>query len=412
MKLFSGGSFLLRLFCFFILVVLASLQFGLALGKQIKFSKRIDFASFTYQLDPHVLSRAAKEKHLFAGDLVLADSLYRRALFLSSTYIPAWLGLAELRIDQKKKEQANKILDYASELSTGTKLWRWDKALLAYQLGRRDVLSSDLAFIIREIRGKQRSDALRLAFATWSDPVELCKVMGHDNLVHLLRYATKRKKVEEALVFWETIKNEGVEIKEWDVLLLVNMLLFNKLPAGVLIWKEYFNPDKLLFNGDFSNQPLQRGFGWRIGKREGVSWKIEKSMGVDRYNSLHLHFKGTNNVRLTVPYQIVPLDGGKSYLFRGELKTKGIATDQRPYLLVHGYKCRSFSVVKGDMVEPEQSWVPFSLVFDVPDECQAVVVQLRRNESRLIDNKLSGDIWLANFELLEVGAEAGLSKEE
>ena len=43
------------------------------------------------------------------------------------------------------------------------------------------------------------------------------------------------------------------------------------------------------------------------------------------------------------------------------------------------------------------------LNFGVPGGCDAVVIRLRRKESRHIDNKLAGKIWLRNFTIRKTG---------
>jgi len=44
--------------------------------------------------------------------------------------------------------------------------------------------------------------------------------------------------------------------------------------------------------------------------------------------------------------------------------------------------------------------------FEVPEDCAAIVVRLRRNESLQIDNKLAGQLWLKNIIISDVSKEA------
>jgi len=44
--------------------------------------------------------------------------------------------------------------------------------------------------------------------------------------------------------------------------------------------------------------------------------------------------------------------------------------------------------------------------FEVPEDCAAIVVRLRRNESLQIDNKLAGQLWLKNIIISNVSKEA------
>lgn len=391
-----------RLCCFLLLLALAILQFRLALFEQSEFSQKTDLSSHhKYQTNPYLLSWLAKQKHLFDADLDTAQSLYQQALIANPVYLPAWLGLAELQIDQHQEENANAILDYSSELAIDIKRWRWDKALVAYQFDRKDILKTDLSYIINEISGKPRNDALRMAFSVWPNPLELLETIGDENLIHLFRYATGKKKVEEGLVFWEALEAQGFQEQEKEVLRFINMLLhMGEVKIAAEIWQKHFNPDKLMYNGDFTKKPLQTAFGWRIGKNKGASWKLQEANSKGGPARLRLHFNRKNNINLTNIRQIVPLQGGKVYALRARMKTAKLTTDQRPFLEIHGYKCQGL-YGKTEMLESDQDWSDQYLLFNVPQECDAIRVRLRRRESTYIDNKLAGDIWLADFEIAE-----------
>ena len=404
MKLFTLKSGLLRIFCFFALLALAILQFRLAMFEQSEFSRKTDLSSsHKYQSNPYLLSWLAKQKHIFEADLFAANSLYQQALTVNSLFLPAWLGLAELKLDQQQSQQANAILDYSSVLATDIKRWRWDKALVAFQFDRKDILAADLSFIISNMKGKVRNDALRMAFSVWPDTMELEDRMGSDNLIHLFRYATAKKKVEEGLALWRTLRFQGIQELEKETLAFINMLLsVGEIKTAAEIWKKHFNSNNYMYNGDFKEKPLQTAFGWRIGKNKGVSWKLQEEDKKGEPARLHLHFSRKKNIHLRNIYQIVPLPGGKVYALRAKIKTAKVTTDQRPYLEVYGYKCK-IPYKKSEMVDSDQEWRDQYLFFNVPEESDAVIVRLRRRESTYIDNKLAGDIWLTDFEIAVTG---------
>ena len=403
MKLASISHKAFRISCLVVLLILAVVQLRLLLFEQSEYSQKTDLSSLhKYQSNPYLLSWLAKQKHLFAADMDTAQSLYQQALTANSVYLPAWFGLAELKFDQQQTEEANAILDYTTELAKDIKRWRWDKALVAYQFDRKDILAGDLSYIIRkESSWKKRNDALRMAFSVWQDPVELLGKMGNDNLLHLFRYATNKKKVEEGVVLWKVLERQGFKENEKDVYRFLNMLLSNgEINTAADIWEKYFNPDTLLFNGDFNQEPLQTAFGWRIGKNKGVSWKIKAARKKGEPPSLHLHFNRKKNVNLYNIQQIIPLQGGKVYTFKAKAKTAKLSTEQLPYWEIHGFKCKGL-YQKTEMVQREQGWTDTALSFGVPEACDAIRLRLRRKESTQIDNKLSGDIWLTGLEIEE-----------
>lgn len=396
---------MLRILSFLFLVSLALLQFRLALFEQTKYSSNENASLLNkYQTNPYLLSWLAKQKHLFAADLEQAGSLYKQALQINSVYVPAWLGLAELRLDQKQKENANAILDYTGQLTDNVKRWRWDKTLVAYQFNRKDILAVDLAYIILEMPGKPRNDALRTAFSVWPDSQELQKELGAETLEHLFRYATRTKKVSQGLALWQEIEKKGIEseAQQKDTLAFINMLIGQgELERATAIWRRHFNRSKLLFNGSFTEAPLQTAFGWRVGKNKGASWyfkNAEEKKGNPA--ALHVHFKRKNNINLYNIYQIVPLRGGKVYALKGKIKTKKLTTDQLPFFEALGYKCKA-PYNKSEMVLADQEWSDLYFIFEVPEECEAMQIRLRRRESNHIDNKLAGDLWLAKLSISE-----------
>lgn len=392
----------MRFLCLSVLLALSVVQIHFSLYAQTEYSRNASANSlYKYQNNPYVLTWLGKQKHLIDGDLDMAKSLYQKALQINSLYIPAWLGLAELQFDQQEKGNANAILDYCNSILKDVKRWRWDMALVAYQFARKDLLAQDLSYIIHKIPGKARNDALRLAFSQWPDVKELQKQLGDGTLEYLFQYAISKKKVEQGLILWDSFKTET--LKNWEKMTLdfVEMLMSQaKVERAATIWRKYFNVSALFFNGNFSKKPLQTAFGWRIRNNKGTRWYLQGGTQDDPQSSLHLHFKRQENTPIHKVYQIVPLQGGKVYALKGEIKTKGLTTDQLPFIEAAGYKCKA-PLNKTDMVSSDQGWTAIYLLFEVPEDCHAMIIRLRRRKSTNIDNKLSGDIWLANFEIAE-----------
>jgi len=177
--------------------------------------------------------------------------------------------------EQGEKAEAAAILDHVDGLSAGINRWRWDKALLTYQLGRTDILARDLAWIVANIPG-QRQDALKMAFSLWPEPAVLRDHIGRDNIIHLFHHAARTGKVEAALAFWPEVEKLGVDNYRPEVLVFLNSLIqHDRLAEAAAIWRTYFNGESLLANGDFDKEPTNTAFDWRISAPKGSSWRIE-----------------------------------------------------------------------------------------------------------------------------------------
>ena len=57
--------------------------------------------------------------------------------------------------------------------------------------------------------------------------------------------------------------------------------------------------------------------------------------------------------------------------------------------------------MKSEPVLKNALWTREDLQVSVPSGCEAIVVQVHRNESQMFDSKISGDYWLDGVELTE-----------
>ncbi len=393
-----------RVVCFLVLLGLAVLQLFIARQEQTAYSStKVSAAMLESQYSSSLLTWHAKRFHLIEGDMAQAEGLFKRALVQNPLYLPAWLGLAELRNDQGSKPESQAILEYVDQLSADISRWRWDKALLAYQLGRFDILSRDLSYVIEKIPGNSRQSALKMAFSIWDDPQELLSRIGTQNVLYLFNYAIQTTQVDTALAFWPYIEKMGVEANKKDVLTFLNALILNKkITIAMPIWKKYFNSQSLLYDGSFQEEPMNTAFGWRVDKPKGSTWRIESDKGKEKSQAMRLHFSGTENLAFNHLSQIVPLASAKKYSLTGWLKTEKLTTDQRPYLEVVGYQC-TIPPAKTEIIAKSQPWTPFTLTFNVSEDCEAVQVRVRRDPSNHLDNLLAGDLWLRDLEIHDTG---------
>lgn len=387
-----------RLLCLLVLVALAAWHLRMSLLLQSEFSDRkVADPEIAYQRNPRMLTWHGKQRHLIDADTAGAERLFRQALAVNPVFIPAWLGLAELKNDTGDRKAADALLDLVDRTTREVNRYRWDKVLVAHQMGRRDILERDLAWLAAEATGKTRDDALRLAFSLWPEPVELMRVMGSDNLANLFRYAVRSRRVDEAATLWAGLGESTARLDRKDVADFVELLLReDRLEQAGSVWRQVFSPEPLLYDGSFAEKPLQTAFGWRIGKVQGSTWRVEKGEKDEPARFLRLQFNSLENIDYRHLSQIVPLQGGQAYRLKGQWKGLSLTTDQRPFIEVIGHKCKA-PAARTEMIEPSQPWREFNLNFTVPEECQAMVVRVRRTASLQIDNQLGGELWLADL---------------
>ncbi|GBE51671.1 hypothetical protein BMS3Bbin14_00125 [bacterium BMS3Bbin14] len=343
--------------------------------------------SFSYsQTDPVALTDRARQEHLINGDLVKARYFYDRALDYCVLYVPAWLGLAELFNDRGEKNRAVAALEFVEKISRGNGNLAWSRAILANELGRDDILTANLVWLMKNQPGK-RMAAISLADLRWQDPLVLLRKFGDTFSPELLNYYIRVKELPKTRIVWQQLEQAGLNNRKNSLRYINYLLAHGKITAAAKIWSRNFRDgDALLYNGHFQKPLIGSGFGWRISRPRGVAWQnpADKS-------GLRLTFDGSKNVSFRLA-QIVPLPPG-DYVFKGRAETDSLSTNQRPFWMVRGFKCKG-PVVRAAMFPANRSRSDFSLRFTVPESCQAVWIALQRNHSYDFDNKISGTLVL------------------
>ena len=391
-------SLSIRLLLFSSLVCIALLELRIAVVAQTAYSGESRSKSIQkYQQQPRFLVGYGRQAILAGGNLQTAKKWYQKALRVNPLYIPAWIALSEVYNDEGESTRALAILDYIDKKMENIARWRWDKAMLAYQLDRFDILSTDLSWLLQQkkISRKTKLKAVKLAFSLWPEPEELLREMGRENIDRLFNHAVRTKKLTTANYLWPTVDQSDPEANQ--VLPYINQLIYHskEIATAARIWKKYYPSNNLIYNNNFSEPPVNSGFGWRFGKIKGV--EIIPTNSTDN-SVVHLKFNGTLNINYYHIRQFIPLTSEHSYELSGRMRSRGITTEQKPFVEVIGLLC-SMPGAKTEMMQADQEWTPFSLVFSVPEQCEAVQVRVRRSPSKNIDNLIKGDFWLSNFSL-------------
>jgi len=410
--MYAGINALLRLpvtraAAFMTLVCLACAQLWISFFEQgVYTAPSQQSILYREQRNPAILVAFAQAQQV-RGELTRAGELYQRALVSNPYYLPAWYGLTSLMADRGQAIRAKVILHRLDAQTRETGWWRWDKALAAYQLGDTEILARDLAYLVEFVPARRRQ-ALDLASSFWTDPAQLLVHLGRQNSLHLFKHALRKKNLAQATFFWPLVK-DAPDLRDSARLRFVEQLrIDDRYAQAAAIWREYFDDFSLLHNGDFSRPLLKSGFGWRVwrnGKVQGVHWRIDGTGGPEGGAAMHVRFEGTRNIDFHHLSQVVLVRPGTRYLLTGKVRTENLTTDHRPFFEVVGSRCKAPAQRTG-MLAATQPWTVFSLDFDTPEECRAMLVRLRRTRSRSLDNRIDGDLWLTGLRIREQPAAA------
>jgi hypothetical protein len=119
---------------------------------------------------------------------------------------------------------------------------------------------------------------------------------------------------------------------------------------------------------------------------------VERSLEAPYEGSycMHLRFNGSQNVSFNHAYQIVPVEGGRSYSLSFAQRSRNLTTDQGVAVEVAGHGCSGLKQ-RSDPMLGSSPWKKEELLFSVPAGCEAVVLRIVRKESLKFDSKISGD---------------------
>jgi hypothetical protein len=394
-------SKIIRTILFVMLGAGALMQLKISLFEQSKYSKpRPHSTLWRQQISPRNLSAAARDAYLYRGQDEKALHLLQRALTLDPLYMPGWITLSELKLYRGDKPAARAILDYIDKRMLEVSRWRWQKTMLAYQLGDREILARDLGYAVAQMP-KHRQQALDLAAGLWPAPEVRLEKIGRHNLLPLFHYSLRRERLSQALVYWPEARLLA-ELKLKDRLRFIELLRrYGDVQQAREIWRQELKTGAILYNGSFSTPPLQTAFGWRVATPAGTSWELVPKSGHEN-SAFHLHFNGTENVGYAHLTQYFTLSSdvvaGTACTLTGEAVCRGLTTDQRPYLEIAGVDGKG-GRARTPMFAANQDSVPFSLSFNLPAGCRQLYVRLRRDKSHDINCLIAGDIRLSNLKI-------------
>jgi len=401
-------SNIIRAALFMVLLVCGLMQLKISLFEQSKFSRpRPHSTLWRQQISPEYLTAAAHDLSLSQGRSDRVLRLLQRSLTLNPLYIPAWITLSELEVSQGKSSAARKILTYIDGLMVDVSRWRWQKTMLAYQLGEREILARDLDYAVAELP-QHRQQALDLAASLWPDAETRLEKIGAHNLLHLFRFSLHPERLQQALIYWPGVRGSQELELRYKLRFIELLRQQGDFRHACGIWQEVLPTDSILYNGNFTTPPLQTAFGWRIGKVAGSSWKLS-AKAKNENSAFHLHFTGSENVnyhhliQYFIPVTNKPVaSSDTAYTLTGEVSCEGLTTDQRPYFEVVGVNTRQLRA-RTPMFATAQTATRFSLKFIVPPGCQQVYVRLRRNKSNDINCRIAGNIWISNLKITADG---------
>ncbi len=241
--------------------------------------------------------------------------------------------------------------------------------------------------------------------------------------IDYLYYLLSQKQYPESAAVWKRIAASSetfppeVASGYFDRLINAQMpdeaaLVWNDLQSKGLI-KPTYQPrdDNLLVNGDFEEDLLKMGFGWRTPKHEGIYVGLDGTAFHSPSRSLLITFSGKENVGFQPVYEFVRVSPGRSYRLSGFLKTDGITTDSGPRLQVRdAYDPSALREVSEGLTGTTGGWSQLILDFSTSPKTQLIVVGIARLPSKKLDNLIAGKVWVDDLSLTPLPTSAARAR--
>lgn len=372
--------------------------------------RRVYFGDFEYaEQDIKELSRLPQVLYGFGLqawqelDADRAAKLFRQVVARNPLDMDAWFKLAKAEIETGNAGLARKIATFCHTRISQVLRWKQTHTLLAHDLDMQDIFRHNLNYLVS--RKKWLTDIFYLLdIHTKYETGRALALLDRGNRQTYLKWLVRWKRDEAAQTTWKAIEADG---DVTDALLqdYVHFLVSQKdVAPAAMIWRRHTGLHGIV-NAGFEDKIMGHGFGWRISESGNEkTWQGRRVYGQSKKgtHALRISFLGKENLDWHHIYQIVPVTPETSYQLTYWRKSKGVTTDQGPFVEIYSYDVRGL-YKKGTMAVGSRDWEQVAVEFTVPADCHAVVMRLRRNTSLRFDNKIQGVLWVDDFALAVEG---------
>lgn len=362
-------------------------------------------AVFAAQSDPGLLAdadaryaygRRAEGELDWAG----AAAHYRQAALLDPLKMDAWLALAEVRAVTGDREGARRIVAFCQDHLAPLVRWKWRQTLLTHELGMAEAFGANINFLIdRGVKGHDAFFLLETHCET--EPACALDVLAASNRPSYLKWAMRWRRAEAAAAAWSRLEADGAADRDLASDYVSFLLGRKETAEAARIWLAV-NRRGGVTNGGFEDEISGRAFDWRAGRHPDDLWRIQRVAQEGREGTvgLRVDFAGRENVSFAHLSQIVPVAPLITCRLSFWWQSKGLTTDQLPFVEVIAYEAGGLLARGEPMAESSGRWRQTELAFAPPADCHAVLVRLRRLPSRRFDSKIEGHVWLDDFEVV------------
>lgn len=331
----------------------------------------------------------------------------------------AWLNLAAALEFEGHTSQAEQYLRHTSALAPKLPVYQWAIGNYFLLHGNTEEAFRHLKVVLAGSREYDQT-VFNVAWKASGDANQILQELIPRDLpaaFSYLNYLVSLQKFTDAQTVWKRITGSPESFDPHQAADYIDALIRAQHPGQAYqVWSDLEargairkpaggSVPNLITNGDFEDNLLEMGFGWRIIPVGGVYAGLDTSTFHSPGHSLSVQFSGKQNLDYRQIYQFVKVSPGTAYHLQAFMKTQGITTDSGPRLEVRDvYNPSALDKFSRDMTGTSEGWNLVTLDFKTGPKTELIIVALARLPSEKLYNEIVGRVWLDDVELTPASA--------
>ena len=162
----------------------------------------------------------------------------------------------------------------------------------------------------------------------------------------------------------------------------------------------------VVWNGGFERDILNGGFDWRMMPMLGMGTEYDTNIYHEGRRSLRMDFEGGANIDLYEPLQFVAVEPDVTYHFQAYLRTEALTTESGLGFYVYDPGNQGFVYLLTNRLTGSHPWTALAGDIHTGAGTHVLEIVVRRQQSRLFENKLSGTAWIDDVSLIPATGDA------
>ena len=341
-------------------------------------------------------------------DLNKAISYYRESVRLCPLQGGCWLDLSKAYQITGRIKDAENAMERALRLNPKNPAVMWEAGVFYLINGNVDIAVTTLREFVL-LKPEKQEEVYDLFWKLQLDPQYVLTSIVPYTYPYYKRYflyLLSAERTEEMHTLWSKMTGFPAE-DELFVRYTDYLVAHSHYEEAEHVWKDFVekkftgkteDQSSLIYNGSFEFEILNGGFDWKIGKTEGAKVFLDSDTHIRGGRSLGVAFDGKHNPVITIASQVVRVAPGANYLLRGYIKTDKLTTTNGVFFSVEGHNCKGM-YKKSEVLTGNNFWREVTIEFTTPPDCSALSVNLRREKSDKLDNKIGGTAWVDGISL-------------